>query len=101
MKKQKERKARMRRRCSGTWRQFRSTMQKAKPRRCIGGNPMFDYVNERLDQLRCLGAAGRLDEERGRLADEYRNLDPVAKRQRLETWRHERAGAQAARAEEG
>ena len=54
-----------------------------------------------LGQLRCLGAAGTLHEERRKLADEYRNLDPVAKRQRLETWRHERAGVQAARAEEG
>ena len=62
---------------------------------------MFDYMNERLDQLRCRGGAVTLHEERRKLADEYRNLDPVAKRQRLETWRHKRAGAQAARAEDG
>ncbi len=96
----KERKAAMRRRCSSTWRQLRSQMQQGKHRRCIGGNPMFDYVNEHLGNLRRLGAAGPLHEERRRLAVEYRQLAPAAKWQRVEAWRQQRVQAQAAGAAE-
>ena len=36
---------------------------------------MTDYVNKRLDKFRRLGATGRFDQKRRRLADEYRQLD--------------------------
>ena len=56
-----------------------------------GGNPLYHFVNEGLAALRANGAAGRLDAERQQLAAEFRQLDPVARRQRLDAFRQDQA----------
>ena len=55
-----------------------------------GSNPMFEWVNEKLQGLRSRGATGRLDEERKELADAYRarvSLDPATRASALANYR--------------
>ena len=54
---------------------------------------MFAYVNAGLQAMRAGGASGRLDEERKRLAAEYRRLGPAARRQKIQEFREAQAEA--------